>query len=55
MFNYKSTNIINQFGLKKIKYLNYSCFGQMGRLELDSPWEKLDKVDTLKEFFKKEN
>lgn len=55
-FNYKSTNIINQFGLKKkIKYLNYSCFGQMGRLELDSPWEKLDKVDTLKEFFKKEN
>ena len=54
-FNYKSTNIIKQFGLKTARFLNYTCFGQMGRMELDSPWEKLDKVEVLKEFFKKEN
>lgn len=54
-FDYNSVNIIKQFDLKNVKFLNYSCFGQMGRMELDSPWEKLDKVDTLKEYFKKEN
>ena len=54
LFNYNSIDIIKQFNLREIKYLNYSCFGQMGREELDSPWEKLDKVNILKEYFKEE-
>ena len=54
-FNYSPASIISQFNLKHIKYLPYACFGFFGRVECESPWEKLDKVEELKEFFDKEN
>ncbi|MEG0299777.1 MAG: methionine adenosyltransferase [Cetobacterium sp.] len=34
-------------------YQDLAAFGHIGRTDLDLPWERLDKVEELKEFFKK--
>ncbi len=51
-FDARPGAIIEQFQLTKPSFsyhltCNYGCFG---RPDLDLPWEKLDKVDALKEF-----
>lgn len=48
-FNYNGKAIINNLNLRGTSYLPYACFGQYGRPECNSPWEKLDKVDEIKE------
>jgi len=48
-FNYNGKAIINNLDLRETQYLPYACFGQFGRPECNSPWERLDKVDEIKE------
>ena len=35
--------------LKRPIYRQTAAYGHMGRTDIDLPWEKLDKVDALKE------
>lgn len=48
-FNFEPKNIIKELNLKNIEYKPYSCYGHFGSIY--APWEKLDKVDTLKKYF----
>ena len=45
--------IISYLGLRKPIYKQLAAYGHMGRIDLDISWEKLDKVQELKESFKK--
>ncbi len=40
--------IIKTFDLRKPIYKKFAAYGHMGRSDIDSPWEKLDMVETLK-------
>jgi S-adenosylmethionine synthetase len=47
--------IVRDFGLTALPkrdgegfYRKLACYGQMGRSDLDAPWEKTDKADALK-------
>lgn len=46
--------IIDTFKLKtpSFKYRDLSNYGHFGRPDLDLPWEKLDKVEAIKEYLK---
>lgn len=46
VFNFEPSNIIKELNLKKPIYHLTTCFGHFGKSIL--PWEKLDKVDTIK-------
>jgi len=52
-FDASPKNIIESLGLLSgnFKYTDTCNYGAFGRPDLDLPWEKLDKVDLLKEFF----
>ncbi|MCQ2799845.1 MAG: methionine adenosyltransferase [Bacilli bacterium] len=54
-FDARPGAIIEKFSLTRpaFKYLDTTCYGAFGREELNLPWEELDKVEALKEFFKK--
>ena len=56
-FDFAPRSIIHKFDLKHTRYLPYACFGHFGRIECNSPWEQLDKVEELKTIFnfEKEN
>jgi S-adenosylmethionine synthetase len=53
-FDLRLGAIVRDFGLNKLPaqqdgfYRKLACYGQMGRVDLDAPWERNDKVDTLK-------
>lgn len=49
VFDLRPSAIINNLALKKPIYRNLSAYGHMGREELDVLWERLDKVDALKD------
>ena len=40
--------IIEKFGLRRPIYAAHAAYGHVGRVDLDSPWEKTDLVDALK-------
>ncbi len=40
--------IIRRFDLRRPIYADFAAYGQMGREDLNAPWEKLDLVDMLK-------
>ena len=40
--------IIKTFDLRKPIYKKFAAYGHMGRSDIESPWEKLDMVETLK-------
>ena len=40
--------IIEKFGLRRPIYASHAAYGHVGRVDLDSPWEKTDLVDALK-------
>ncbi len=42
--------IIDSLDLLKPIYLQTACYGHFGRSDLDLPWERLDKVNTLKKY-----
>ena len=46
VFNFEPSNIIKELGLTNPIYHLTTCFGHFGKNEL--PWEKLDKVNTIK-------
>lgn len=51
-FDASVENIINYFSLKKpsFNYYDVSTYGHFGRLDLNLPWEKLDKVNDIKKY-----
>ena len=53
-FDCRPGMIIDSLGLRKgVLYRPTSVYGAFGRPDLDLPWERLDKVEGLKEFFRK--
>ena len=54
VFDARPGMIINQFKMRKptFKYHKLTNYGHFGRPDLDLPWEKLDKVDQIKELLK---
>ena len=42
--------IIQSLDLKRPIYCQVAAYGHMGRHDLDLPWERLDKVETLKKY-----
>ena len=49
-FDLTPTGIINMLDLRRPIYKQTSSYGHFGRNDLDLTWEKLDKVDVLKEY-----
>ncbi|PRT77923.1 methionine adenosyltransferase [Streptococcus anginosus] len=48
IFDLRPAGIIQMLDLKRPIYRQTAAYGQMGRTDIDLPWEKLDKVDALK-------
>lgn len=48
-FDLRPAAIIEQFNLRRPIYQQLAAYGHFGRPELDLPWEKLDRVNLLKE------
>jgi S-adenosylmethionine synthetase len=48
VFDFRPSNMIEELNLKKVTYHNYSTYGHFGRDGIDTPWERLDKVQILK-------
>jgi S-adenosylmethionine synthetase len=53
-FDLRPKAIIEKLNLTKVKYKPVAAYGHFGRNDLDLPWEKLDMVDVLKGYLKKE-
>lgn len=55
IFDARPGMIIKQFSLTNptFMYKNLASYGHFGRPDLDLPWEKLDKVEQIKEFLAK--
>ncbi|MDD4290355.1 MAG: methionine adenosyltransferase [Patescibacteria group bacterium] len=49
-FDFKPSGIIKNLDLLKPIYAQTAKYGHFGRLDLDLPWEKLDKVEELKQY-----
>ncbi len=49
-FDLRPSAIIKALDLRKPIYSQTAAYGHFGRNELDLPWEKLDKVETLKKY-----
>ncbi|BAP01154.1 methionine adenosyltransferase [Mycoplasmopsis californica HAZ160_1] len=50
LFDLRPYEIIKNLKLRDIKYAPTSYFGHFGRQDLDLPWERLNKVEEIKEF-----
>ncbi|OWZ84914.1 methionine adenosyltransferase [Natranaerobius trueperi] len=48
-FDLRPAAIIRDLGLQSPIYRQIACYGHMGRIDLDLPWEKTDKASSLKE------
>ncbi len=49
IFDLRPAGIIQMLDLKTSIYRQTAAYGHMGRTDIDLPWERLDKVDALKE------
>ena len=49
LFDLRPAGIIQMLDLKRPIYRQTAAYGLMGRTDIDLPWEKLDKVEALKE------
>ena len=49
-FNLTPKGIITSLDLKRPIYRQIAAYGHMGRCDLDLPWERLDKVEVLKQY-----
>ena len=49
-FDLRPAGIIKMLDLRRPIYKKTAAYGHFGRLDLNLPWEKLDKVDTLKKY-----
>lgn len=50
IFDLRPTGIINMLDLKRPIYRQTAAYGHMGRTDIDLPWERVDKVQALKDF-----
>ena len=48
VFDFRPAAIIETLGLKRPIYRQTAAYGHFGRLDLDLPWERLDRVEALK-------
>lgn len=51
LFDLRPAGIIKMLDLKRPIYKQTAAYGHFGRTDVDLPWEHLDKVDALKEYF----
>ena len=49
-FDLRPAGIIKMLDLRRPIYKQTAAYGHFGRLDLDLPWEKLDKVEDLKKY-----
>lgn len=49
-FDLRPAGIIKMLDLRRPIYKQTTAYGHFGRNDLDLPWERLDKVDTLKKY-----
>ena len=49
-FDLRPAGIIKMLALRRPIYKQTAAYGRFGRNDLDLPWEKLDKVETLKKY-----
>ena len=49
-FELSPQGIVEMLDLKRPIYKQTAAYGHFGRIDLDLPWEKLDKVEELKKF-----
>lgn len=49
IFDLRPAGIIQMLDLKRPIYRQTAAYGHMGRMDIDLPWEKLDKVEALRE------
>ncbi len=52
-FDLRPAGIIKMLDLRRPIYKQTAAYGHFGRNDLDLPWEKLDKVDTLRRYLDK--
>ena len=52
IFDLRPAGIIQMLDLKRPIYRQTAAYGHMGRTDIDLPWERLDKVEALKEAIK---
>ncbi|HFH8597004.1 TPA: methionine adenosyltransferase [Streptococcus agalactiae] len=50
IFDLRPAGIINMLDLKRPIYRQTAAYGHMGRTDIDLPWERVDKVQALKDF-----
>lgn len=50
IFDLRPAGIINMLDLKRPIYRQIAAYGHMGRTDIDLPWERVDKVQALKDF-----
>ncbi|HGA2634913.1 TPA: methionine adenosyltransferase [Streptococcus agalactiae] len=50
IFDLQPAGIINMLDLKRPIYRQTAAYGHMGRTDIDLPWERVDKVQALKDF-----
>ena len=53
-FDLRPAAIIRDLGLKRPIYAKTAAYGHFGRTDVDLPWERLDRVDALREAAKQE-
>ena len=51
-FDLRPAGIIRMLNLRRPIYKQTAAYGHFGRTDLDLPWEKTDKVETLKAYLR---
>ena len=54
VFNFKPGNIIRELDLLNLNYRELARGGHFGKENMDLPYERLDKVEKINEYFKRE-
>ena len=49
-FDLRPAGIIKMLNLRRPIYKQTAAYGHFGRTDLDLPWEKTDKAETLKKY-----
>jgi S-adenosylmethionine synthetase len=52
LFDLRPAGIIQALDLRRPIYQQTAAYGHFGRNDLDLPWERLDKTEALKQYFK---
>lgn len=50
VFDFRPAAILDELNLRRPIYRQTAAYGHFGRTDLDLPWERLNKVDALREF-----